>query len=190
MTSIKFNHALTYDDVLLKPQYSDILPSDAVLKSRFSRNIELNIPLASAAMDTVTESPVAIAMAKEGGIGVIHKNMTPENQAKHVLAVKRYEAGIVLDPFTISPDATLVELLEMIETCKIKGLPVVDKITGELVGIVTGRDIRFETDYSKRVSSVMTTKENLITAKDGITPEEAKQILLPHISPRDHQGDE
>ena len=176
MTKINATPSLTYDDVLIKPGYSECLPSNTHLESRFSKNIPLNIPLASAAMDTVTEAPVAIAMAKEGGIGVIHKNLSIENQARDVEKVKKYEAGMVFDPITIGPEATLKSMVELTSMHKITGVPVVNK-KQELVGIITSRDMEFEEDLTKKVSAVMTPKERLIAAYDTITMDEAKKLL-------------
>ncbi|MES9887803.1 MAG: IMP dehydrogenase, partial [Candidatus Sedimenticola sp. 6PFRAG1] len=157
--------ALTFDDVLLLPAHSSVLPKDVDLSTRLTREITLNIPLVSAAMDTVTESRLAIAMALEGGIGIVHKNMTPEEQAAEVRKVKRYESGIVADPITVSPNTPIGELVALTEAHGFSGMPVVD---GEnLVGIVTNRDIRFEERMDEPVSSVMTPKDRLITAKEG-----------------------
>ncbi|HVL02261.1 MAG TPA: IMP dehydrogenase [Dongiaceae bacterium] len=167
--------ALTFDDVLLIPGYSDILPRDVELKSRLTRDITLNIPLISAAMDTVTESRLAIAMAQEGGIGILHKNMTAEEQARQVRLVKKYESGVVRDPITINPEATIGQLLELTNANKISGVPVVKG--RELVGIVTSRDLRFENRYELPVSSIMTPKEKLVTAKEGTSTEEIKILL-------------
>ena len=171
--------ALTYDDVLLKPGYSELLPAETALNSKFSRNISINIPIASAAMDTVTESQTAIVMAQEGGIGVIHKNLSPELQAAEVHKVKRFEAGVILDPVTVGPDISLRNLVEVIKNHKITGVPVVDS-RNKLVGLITGRDMRFETNLSKKVAEVMTPIERLVVAAKGILPEEAKKILHKH----------
>ena len=146
--------ALTFDDVLLIPGYSEILPNQVTLNTRITRNISLKIPLVSSAMDTVTEAPLAIAMAQEGGIGIIHKNMTVEEQAATVRAVKKFESGVVKDPITVSPSTTVREVLQLTAANKISGLPVVDG--KDLVGIVTGRDIRFESRLDTRVSEIMT----------------------------------
>ncbi len=167
--------ALTFEDVLLVPQYSNVLPKEVDLKTRFTKNVTLNIPLVSAAMDTVTESRAAIALARLGGIGVIHKNMDIESQAKEVEKVKKSESGIIIDPVKIFPDETLEKAERIMATYKISGVPVVDK-NGKLVGILTNRDMRFEKNYSKKVSEVMTPMP-LVTAKEGITLEEAEQIL-------------
>ena len=158
--------ALTFDDVLLVPQFSSILPKEVQLKSKLTRNIELNIPIISAAMDTVTESRMAIAMAREGGIGVIHKNLQIEDQVKEVDRVKRSESGMILDPVTIKSDKTIRDALEIMAHFHISGVPVVDD--GKLVGILTNRDIRFETNLDLAVSHRMT-GENLVTVKKGTT---------------------
>ena len=165
---------LTFDDVLLIPQKSEVLPREVDLTTKFTRNIKLNIPLASAAMDTVTESRMAIAMAREGGIGIIHKNMSIENQATEVDKVKRSEHGVIVDPFYLAPDNTIFDALELTKKYRISGVPITEN--GKLVGILTNRDLRFETDYSRKVSEVMT-KDRLITAPEGTTLNEAKEIL-------------
>lgn len=177
--SKKIESYLTYDDVLLKPMASSILPSDAVLKTKFSKNIELNIPIVSAAMDTVTEAPAAIVMAQEGGIGVIHKNLSPEAQSEEVRKVKRFESGMISDPVTISPELTLEQFLIETKKHKITGFPVVDS-DNKLVGILTGRDVQFEDNLSKKVKDMMTTKENLVTTVNGSDREEAKKLLHKH----------
>ena len=169
--------ALTFDDVLLVPQLSSILPKDVDITSRLTRNIQLNIPLISAAMDTVTESQMAIAMAREGGIGVIHKNLSIENHAKEVDRVKRSESGMILDPVTITSRKTIREALDIMAHFHISGVPVVND--GKLVGILTNRDIRFETNLELLVSDRMTGK-NLITVKKGTTLNEAKSVLQKH----------
>ena len=170
--------ALTFDDVLLIPAYSDILPRDVSLRTQLTRKIHLNIPLLSAAMDTVTEARLAIAMAQEGGIGIIHKNMTGERQAYEVSAVKKYESGVIKDPITVPPDISIREVMELTRANKISGVPVVDK--GELVGIVTSRDLRFETRLDAPVTSIMTTKEKLVTVREGARQEEAIHLLHKH----------
>ena len=170
--------ALTFDDVLLIPGYSAILPNEVSLTTRLTRNISLNLPLVSAAMDTVTEAPLAIAMAQDGGIGIIHKNMTSEAQAATVRAVKKFESGVVKDPITVSPHNTVREVLEITAANKISGLPVVDG--KDLVGIVTGRDIRFESRLDTPVSDIMTPKEKLVTVKEGETTERIKDMLHKH----------
>ncbi|MCS6823308.1 MAG: IMP dehydrogenase [Cytophagaceae bacterium] len=167
--------ALTYDDVLLLPAYSQVLPRDTDTSTNLTKNIRLNIPLVSAAMDTVSEYQMAIAMAHEGGIAFIHKNMSIEEQALQVKKVKRSESGMILDPVTLHEDALLEDALNMMSENKIGGIPVVDK-TGKLVGIITNRDLRFQKDRKKRVAEIMT-KENLITAHEGITLSEAEEIL-------------
>ncbi|WP_039766394.1 IMP dehydrogenase [Caldicellulosiruptor sp. F32] len=169
--------ALTFDDVLLVPQYSEVLPKDVDVSTYLTKTIKLNIPLMSAGMDTVTESRMAIAIAREGGIGVIHKNMTIEEQASEVDKVKRSEHGVIVDPFYLSPENKIYEAMELMAKYRISGVPVT--VNGKLVGIITNRDIRFETDYSKPIKEVMTSS-NLITAKEGITLEEAKEIMKKH----------
>lgn len=169
--------ALTFDDVLLIPGYSEILPNQVSLQTRITRNITLNIPLVSAAMDTVTEANLAIAMAQEGGIGIIHKNMTAEEQAATVRAVKKFESGVVKDPITVSPHNTVREVLEITAANKISGLPVVDGDGNDLVGIVTGRDIRFESRLDTKVSEIMTPKDKLVTVKEGTDTDTIKDIL-------------
>lgn len=170
--------ALTFDDVLLVPAYSEVLPKDVSLSTKFTRNITLNLPLVSAAMDTVTEARLAIAIAQEGGIGVIHKNMTAEQQAAEVLKVKRHESGVVADPVVITPDFTVLQVLQLSEERGISGFPVVEG--GKVVGIVTNRDIRFETRYDVKVREIMTPRERLITVHEGTTPAEAKALLNRH----------
>jgi IMP dehydrogenase len=170
--------ALTYDDVLIVPNYSEVLPTEVELKTRFSKNITMNIPIASSAMDTVTESRTAIVMAQEGGIGIIHKNLTPEEQAFEVEKVKKYESGMILDPFTVGPDQKISDLFELMKKYKISGFPVVDQ-NEKLVGIITNRDLRFVSDHSKKVKDVMTS-ENLITAPEGTSFTKAKEILQEH----------
>ncbi len=169
--------ALTFDDVLLVPQLSSVLPKDVNISSRLTKKIQLNIPLISAAMDTVTESKMAIAMAREGGIGVIHKNLSIENHVKEVDRVKRSESGMILDPVTITSGKTIRDALDIMAHFHISGVPVVDD--GKLVGILTNRDIRFETNLDLSVSDRMTGK-NLITVKKGTTLEEAKSVLQKH----------
>jgi len=170
--------ALTYDDVLLKPGYSEILPSEVDLRTRFSRNIYMNIPIVSAAMDTVTESKTAIVMAQEGAIGVIHKNLSPKDQATEVKKVKKYEAGMIFDPITVGPEESLYRVVDITKKYKISGVPVVDE-GFKLVGILTNRDLRFESNFNQKVGDVMT-KEKLVTAPVGTTLEEAKNILQKH----------
>ncbi len=162
--------ALTFDDVLLLPAHSTVLPKDVDLGTQLTRDIRLNIPLLSAAMDTVTESRLAIAMALEGGIGIVHKNMTPQEQAAEVRKVKRYESGIITDPITISSDKSVGELAELTRINGISGVPVIDN--GNLVGIVTNRDLRFETRMEEKVATIMTPKERLITVDEGADRDE------------------
>jgi IMP dehydrogenase len=170
--------ALTFDDVLLVPAYSQVLPKDTSLASQFSRNIALNLPLVSAAMDTVTEARLAIAIAQEGGIGVVHKNLTVAEQAAQVAKVKRYESGVLRDPVVITPHFTVREVMALSDQLGVSGFPVCD--AGKVVGIVTSRDLRFETRYDQRVSDIMTPRERLITVPDGTTLEEAKALLNKH----------
>ena len=179
MINSKFvGEGLTYEDVLLVPSYSTILPSDVSLKTRFSKNITLNLPIVSAAMDTVTESKMAIAMASEGGIGVIHKNMSIDEQANEVKLVKRAESGMIIDPVTLDANSLVIDAKNNMKKYKIGGIPIVSD-TGKLIGIVTNRDLRFEKDNSKKLSEVMTTK-NLITAKAGTSMSQAEDILQTH----------
>ena len=172
--------ALTFDDVLLVPAYSQVLPKDTSLATKLSRNIQLNLPLVSAAMDTVTEARLAIAIAQEGGIGIVHKNLTPQEQAAHVAKVKRYESGVLRDPVVITPEHTVLQVLQLSEQLGISGFPVCDG--GKVVGIVTGRDLRFETRYDVKVHQIMTPREKLVTVneKEGTTPAEAKALLNKH----------
>jgi len=170
--------ALTFDDVLLVPAYSQVLPKDTSLASQFSRHIALNLPLVSAAMDTVTEARLAIAIAQEGGIGVVHKNLTVAEQAAQVAKVKRYESGVLRDPVVITPHFTVREVIALSDQLGVSGFPVCDG--GKVVGIVTGRDLRFETRYDQRVSDIMTPRERLVTVPDGTTLEEAKALLNKH----------
>jgi IMP dehydrogenase len=171
--------ALTFDDVLLVPAQSDILPRDVSLKTRLTRNIDLNIPLLSAAMDTVTEARLAITLAQEGGIGIVHKNLTAKGQAAEVAKVKRFESGVVKDPVTISPSMTVREVMELSRKHKFSGLPVVDA-GGKVAGIVTNRDLRFETNLDQSVASIMTSRERLVTVKEGAGLEEATKLLHKH----------
>lgn len=170
--------ALTFDDVLLIPGYSEVLPKDVSLKTRLTRGIELNIPLLSAAMDTVTEARLAIAMAQEGGIGIIHKNMTIEQQAAEVRKVKRYESGVVKDPITIEADASVGDLFDLTRQHNISGVPVLHH--GDLVGIVTSRDVRFESRLDAKVREVMTPKERLVTVKEGEDKDAVRKLLHKH----------
>ncbi|MCP5150498.1 MAG: IMP dehydrogenase [Ectothiorhodospiraceae bacterium] len=170
--------ALTFDDVLLVPRYSDVLPREVDLRTRLTREIELSLPLVAAAMDTVTEARLAIALAQEGGIGIVHKNMTAEDQAAQVRQVKKFESGVIKDPITVSPNTTIREVLELTRTHDISGVPVVDG--EELVGIVTSRDLRFETHFDAPVSSVMTPKERLVTVEEGASPDKVMHLLHKH----------
>jgi IMP dehydrogenase len=170
--------ALTFDDVLLVPAHSAILPRDVDLASKLTRNIRLNLPLVSAAMDTVTEARLAIALAQEGGIGIIHKNLKPSLQAAEVAKVKRFETGVLKDPITIPPSMTVREVLTLTRTHRISGLPVVD--AGKVVGIVTNRDLRFETRLDATVGSIMTPRERLVTVREGATLDEAKALMHQH----------
>jgi len=167
----------TFDDVLLVPNKSEVLPKDVSFKTNLTKTIKLNLPLISAGMDTVTESKMAIAMAREGGIGIIHKNMSIEAQASEVDTVKRQENGVIVNPFSIGKNNVIQDALNIMSRYRISGVPVTEN--GKLVGIITNRDIVFETDYSKKVSEVMTS-ENLVTAKEGTSIEEAKAILAKH----------
>lgn len=169
--------AYTFDDVLLVPNKSEVLPNQVSLQTNVTKTIKLNIPLISASMDTVTESKMAIAMAREGGLGIIHKNMTIEEQAKEVDKVKRQENGVITDPIYLSPDHTLQDAEELMSQYRISGVPIT--VNGKLVGILTNRDVTFEEDMTKKISEVMT-KENLITAPEGTTITEAKEILKNH----------
>jgi IMP dehydrogenase len=170
--------ALTFDDVLLVPAHSTVLPKDVDLTTRVTRDIQLNVPILSAAMDTVTESKLAIALAQEGGLGIIHKNLTAEEQAEHVNMVKKYESGVIKDPVQVTPDKTIREVMALREHYQISGVPVVD---GEdLVGIVTSRDLRFEPNLDQPVSAVMTPKEKLVTVREGAPREEVLGLLHKH----------
>ncbi len=170
--------ALTFDDVLLVPAKSEILPNEASLKTRLTRDIELNIPLLSAAMDTVTEASLAIAIAQEGGLGIVHKNMTAQEQAIQVAKVKKFESGVIKDPITISPDTIIRDVIELNRKNNISGLPVIG--ADGLVGIVTKRDTRFETNLDQPVSSVMTPKERLVTVEEGAPKEKVLELLHRH----------
>jgi len=170
--------ALTFDDVLLVPAHSAILPRDVSLATRLTRKINLNLPLLSAAMDTVTESRLAIALAQEGGIGIVHKNLNPKAQAAEVAKVKRFESGVLKDPITVPPTMTVREVLALTRSYRISGLPVVDN--GVVVGIVTNRDTRFETNLDQAVGAIMTPRERLITVSEGSSPEEAKALMHKH----------
>lgn len=170
--------ALTFDDVLLVPAFSEVLPKDTSLASRFSKNIALNLPLASAAMDTVTEGRLAIAMAQEGGIGIIHKNLSIAQQAAEVRKVKRHQSGLLIDPVVITPDTRVKEVINMSQQLGVSGFPVVEK--GKVAGIVTGRDLRFETRMDLPVSEIMTPRERLVTVPEGTPLSEAKALLNRH----------
>ena len=171
-------NALTFDDVLLVPAYSQVLPKDTSLATRFSRNIQLNLPLVSAAMDTVTEARLAIAIAQEGGMGIIHKNLTAAEQAAQVAKVKRYESGVLRDPVVITPETTVRQVMKLSDELGVSGFPVI--ANGQVAGIVTGRDLRFETRYDLPVREIMTPRERLITVPEGTTPQEAKALLNKH----------
>jgi IMP dehydrogenase len=170
--------ALTFDDVLLLPAYSAVLPRDAQLATRLSRNIELKLPLVSAAMDTVTEARLAIALAQEGGLGIVHKNLTPQQQAAEVARVKRHEAGVVRDPITIAPDMKVRDVIELTRQHKFSGMPVLEG--KRVVGIVTNRDLRFETRMDAKVSEVMTPRDRLVTVREGASLDEAKALMHKH----------
>lgn len=174
--------ALTFDDVLLVPAHSNVLPKDVSLKSKLTRDIALNIPLVSAAMDTVTEHRLAITMAQEGGVGILHKSMDTEDQARNVRMVKKYESGVVKDPITVSPDTTVAELIRITDANNISGVPVVEK-NGEgdkVVGIVTSRDTRFITNYDQCVKDIMTGKDRLVTVQEGVGADEVQALLHKH----------
>ena len=173
---MEIREGLTFDDVLLEPGPSEIMPADADVSTRLTRDIKLNIPLLSSAMDTVTEARLAIAMAQAGGMGVLHRNLTVEEQAEQVRQVKRYESGMVVDPVTVTPDTTLGEVREIVARKKITGFPVVDPASGRLVGMLTNRDMRFESDPSIRASALMTTGD-LITVREGAGRQEAWNLL-------------
>ncbi len=170
--------ALTFDDVLLVPAFSDVLPKDTSLATKLSRNITLNIPLVSAAMDTVTEARLAIAIAQEGGIGIVHKNLKPKDQAAEVAKVKRHESGVVRDPITISPDMTVRQVFEITQQYRISGLPVVEG--KQVVGIVTNRDLRFENRLDAPVRNIMTPRDKLVVVKEGASLDEAKRLMHEH----------
>jgi len=172
------HEALTFDDVLLEPAYSEILPREVQLKTQLTRSLTLNIPIISAAMDTVTEARLAIALAQEGGIGIIHKNKSPQQQARQVSQVKKFESGVIHDPITVSPDTTIRQVIDLTRSKNISGVPVVE---GEdLVGIVTHRDLRFETQRDAPVSAVMTPKERLVTVREGAEKDEVLRLLHKH----------
>src|SRR3989442_11658663 len=170
--------ALTFDDVLLVPAYSTVVPRDATLSTRLTRSITLNIPLVSAAMDTVTEARLAIAIAQEGGLGIVHKNMSPAKQAAEVAKVKRFESGVVKDPITIPPTMSVRQVLALTQQHKISGLPVVEG--RRVVGIVTNRDLRFETNLDQPVANIMTQRDRLVTVPEGTDLEDAKTLMHQH----------
>ncbi|MGB8185451.1 MAG: IMP dehydrogenase, partial [Pseudolabrys sp.] len=173
---------LTFDDVLIKPGLSEVLPADVDIRSRITRSIAVNIPIIASAMDTVTEAQMAIAMAQAGGIGVLHRNMEPDEQAAQVRQVKKFESGMVVNPLTIEPDATLQQALDLMKDNRISGIPVVERAgnaqPGKLVGILTNRDVRFATDPRQKISELMT--EKLITVREGVSQDEAKRLLHQH----------
>ena len=176
---MEIRQALTFDDVLLVPAASSILPTDTDTRTRLTRDVSLGIPLISAAMDTVTESALAIAMAQSGGLGVIHRNLTIAEQANEVRKVKKFEAGMVVNPVTISPDATLADALKLMADNRISGIPVVERRSQKLVGIVTNRDVRFATNPKQPIAELMT-KEKLITVRENVAREEAMRQLHQH----------
>ncbi|MCY4220368.1 MAG: IMP dehydrogenase [Thiotrichales bacterium] len=175
---LEVREAFTFDDVLLVPGYSEVLPRDTELRTRLTHDIDLNIPFVSSAMDTVTESRLAIGVAQAGGIGIIHKNMPAEEQARQVRAVKKFESGVITDPITVSPRASIREVIELTREHDISGVPVVDGT--ELVGIVTNRDLRFETHHDEPVASVMTPKDRLVTVREGASRGEVRRLLHAH----------
>jgi len=185
ITTATGDMALTFDDVLLQPARSDILPTETDIRTFVTKDIELNLPILSSAMDTVTESNMAIAMAQAGGMGVIHKNLTPEQQAEQVRQVKSFESGMVVNPITIGPDATLADALSLMDRNRISGIPVVEnggkggRAIGKLVGIVTNRDVRFASNPHQRIAELMT-HENLVTVRDGVSKDDAKRLLHTH----------
>jgi len=174
----QLREALTFDDVLLVPAASSVLPADVKTTTKLTRSITLGIPILSAAMDTVTESRLAIALAQAGGLGVIHRNMTPAEQAEEVRRVKRFESGMVVNPFTIEPQAPLADALRLMADYHISGVPVVEQPSGKLVGIITNRDVRFATNMTQPVSELMTQK--VITVREGVSNVEAKALLHKH----------
>ena len=171
-------NALTFDDVLLVPAFSQVLPKDVDLSTQFTRRIRLNLPLVSAAMDTVTEARLAIAIAQEGGIGIVHKNLSAQEQAAQVAKVKRYESGVLRDPVVITPETTVLQVMQLSDELGISGFPVIDQ--GRVVGVVTGRDLRFETRLDVPVREIMTPREQLVTVSEGASAEEAKRLLNKH----------
>ena len=170
-----FGEGLTFDDVLLMPAYSEVLPREVDITATLTKSIKLNVPMLSAAMDTVTEAQLAIALAREGGLGILHKNMSIEQQADQVRKVKRSENGLILDPITLTADATIGEAIRIMRENKIGGIPIIDGAQ-KLIGILTNRDLRFETNFKEKVSTIMT-KENLITAQEGTDLKKAKLIF-------------
>jgi IMP dehydrogenase len=176
---MQIREALTFDDVLLTPARSAVLPNDTDTRTRLTRRVELGIPLLSAAMDTVTEAPLAIAMAQAGGLGVVHRSLGIAEQADEVRKVKKFEAGMVVNPVTITPDATLADALKLMADHKISGIPVVERSNGRLVGIVTNRDVRFASDPNELIRALMT-KDNLVTVREGVEMGEAKRLLHKH----------
>ncbi|HOV31946.1 MAG TPA: IMP dehydrogenase [Candidatus Hydrogenedens sp.] len=179
MKEERISEALSFDDILLEPAYSNVLPRDTDVSTKLAGNIKLNIPILSAAMDTVTESRLAIAIAREGGIGIIHKNLTIEEQASEVDQVKRSQSGVITHPFTLSPNNTLADAEELMSRYRISGVPITDEHE-VLVGILTNRDLRFEENFSRKISEIMTPKERIVTVPPGTTLDEAKQILHKH----------
>jgi len=176
MENIK--QALTFDDVLLTPAKSAVLPRDVSLSTQLTQHIRLGIPLLAAAMDTVTESRMAICMAQEGGLGIMHKNMSPEQQARNVAKVKKFESGVINDPITVGPNTSIGDVLALTRKHRISGVPVVDG--DNLVGIVTGRDLRFETRLDEPVAKAMTPQEKLVTVKEGASKDEIQDLLHEH----------
>ena len=176
---MEIREGLTFDDVLLEPGPSEVMPGDVNTATKFTREIKLNIPIVSAAMDTVTESRLAIAMAQAGGLGILHRNLSVEEQADQVREVKRYESGMVINPVTINPDTTLREVREITARRRISGFPVIEKDTGKLVGILTNRDMRFETNPDMPASALMT-KDHLATLREGASLDEARALLRKH----------
>ncbi|MCC7348342.1 MAG: IMP dehydrogenase, partial [Variibacter sp.] len=182
ITTITGDSALTFDDVLLQPARSDVLPTEVSIRSRVTKDIELNLPILSAAMDTVTEHQMAIAMAQAGGLGVIHRNLEPEQQAEQVRQVKSFESGMVVNPITIGPEATLADALALMSASRISGIPVVanagkgGRVSGKLVGILTNRDVRFATNERQKIAELMT-RQNLVTVREGVGKDEAKRLL-------------
>ena len=179
---MQIREGLTFDDVLLQPGASEVLPAQADVRTRATASIPLNIPILSAAMDTVTEASLAIAMAQAGGMGVIHRNLSNDAQAEEVRRVKRFESGMVVNPITITPDATLADLRALMDRHRISGIPVVEArggLNGKLIGIITNRDVRFADDMNASVASMMT-RENLVTVKPGVDQAEARRLLHKH----------